>query len=214
MITSIQIKPVRPQFHQAVAELMAYGFGHKFQKITSLSMYELAYVFEQMLNHPPMQQNTLRVIARQNEDIVGTMSLKWMEKSNRVAVKTVHANSHWWSKCNRISNGKRLLFITGLHLLKHTPKLNECYVEDLVVHPQHQGKGIGTQLLQWAQKYMLESQLFSFLSLHVASQNSQAIQLYERYQFRKQFNTNSFLTGLLLGEEQWHYMIYKGDSCV
>ena len=41
---------------------------------------------------------------------------------------------------------KLLQLITGLHLLKHTPKLGECYVEDLVVHPQHQGKGIGTQL--------------------------------------------------------------------
>ncbi|WKL01982.1 hypothetical protein Q0F98_37460 [Paenibacillus amylolyticus] len=42
MTTSIQIEPVCPQFHQAVAELMAYGFGHKFQKITSLSITDLA----------------------------------------------------------------------------------------------------------------------------------------------------------------------------
>lgn len=56
MTTSIQIEPVCPQFHQAVAELMAYGFGHKFQKITSLSITDLAYVFEQLLNHPPIEK--------------------------------------------------------------------------------------------------------------------------------------------------------------
>ena len=135
MTTSIQIEPVCPQFHQAVAELMAYGFGHKFQKITSLSITDLAYVFEQLLNHPPMELSTLRVIGCENEEIVGTMCLKWKEASNRVAIKTVHANSHWWSKCNRIGNWKLLQLITSLHLLKHTPKLGECYVEDLVVHP-------------------------------------------------------------------------------
>ncbi|WP_338586815.1 GNAT family N-acetyltransferase [Paenibacillus sp. Y5S-9] len=214
MTTSIQIEPVCPLFHQAVAELMAYGFGHKFQKITSLSTYDLAYVFEQLLNHPPMEQSTLRVIARENEEIVGTMCLKWKEADNRAVITSVRANSHWWGQCNRIGNWNLLQLITGLHLLKHTPKLGECYVEDLVVHPQHQGKGIGTQLLQWAQKYMLQSKSMSFLSLHVASQNHQAIQLYERYQFRKQYSTNSFLTGLLLGEKQWHYMIYKGDTYV
>lgn len=214
MTTFIQIEPVRPQFHQAVAELMAYGFGHKFRKITSLSTYDLAYVFEQLLKHLPMEQSNLRVIARQNEEIVGSMCLKWKGSSNRVAITTVRAKSHWWGQCNRVGMWKRLQLITVLHLLKHTPKLGECYVEDLVVHPQHQGKGIGTQLLQWAQNYMLQSKSMSFLSLHVASQNHQAIRLYERYQFHKQYSTNSFLTGLLLGENQWHYMIYKGNSYV
>jgi len=214
VITSIQIEPVRIQFHQAVAELMAYGFGHQFQKITSLSTYDLAYVFEQLLKHPAKEQHTLRVIARHNEEIVGTMGLKWKEASNRAAITTLHTNSHWWSKCNRIGNWKLLQLIIGLHLLKHTPELHECYVEDLVVHPQHQGKGIGTLLLQWAQRYMLQSRALSFLSLHVASHNYHAIQLYERHQFRKQRSTNSFLTGLLLDENQWHYMTYEGDFYV
>nr|WP_152416965.1 GNAT family N-acetyltransferase [Paenibacillus sp. PAMC 26794] len=161
-----------------------------------------------------MEHSTLRVIARENEEIVGSMCLKWKEADNRAEITSVRANSHWWGQCKRVGKWKLLQLITGLHLLKHTPKLGECYVEDLVVHPQHQGKRIGTQLLQWAQKYMLQSKSMSFLSLHVASQNHQAIQLYERYQFRKQYSTNSFLTGLLLGENQWHYMIYKGDSYV
>ncbi|WP_458126981.1 GNAT family N-acetyltransferase [Paenibacillus sp. Z3-2] len=214
MTTSIQIEPVRPPFHQAVAELMAYGFGHKFQKITSLSTYDLAYVFEQLLNLPPMEQSILRVIACQNDEIVGTMCLKWKEANNRTAIQTVPANFHWWGQCNRVGKWKLFQLIIALHLLKHNPKLDECYVEDIVVHPQHQGKGIGTQLLQWAQKYMLQSKPLSFLSLHVASQNHPAIQLYERYQFQKQYSANSFLTGFLLGENQWHYMIYKGDTYV
>lgn len=212
MATSIHIEPIQPQLHQSVGELMAYGFGYKFQNLVSLSIHELASVFEQLLHYFPKDDSSLRFVARQHGDVVGTMSVKWKGAERISSHSTV--DSTWWSKCNGIGNWKLFKLVTGLYLLQHSPELEECYIEDLVVHPEHQGKGIGKQLLKWAQQFMLQSSGLSYLSLHVASHNHKAIQLYERVQFCQQNCNNSLLTGFLLGEKRWNYMTRKGELYV
>ena len=197
---------------------MAYGFGYKIENLASLSIEELGSAFTQLLYYLPQEPNSLRVVARQQGEVVGTMCIKWKWiKSNESngfdgfdePNQSIYSN--WWSKCNSIGNWKLFKLITGLYLLQHSPKVEECYIEDLVVHPQHQGKGIGKQLLQWAHQFMQQSAGMTYLSLHVASHNHKAIQLYERYQFCQQDCDSSLLTGLLLGEKRWHYMTRKGE---
>lgn len=200
----VAIEPVRSELFLPVGELMAYGFGYKFNKLTSLSFHELAHVFEQLLHYLPQQQNSIRVVARQQDEVVGTMCLKWKGEQPTYDLS-------WWNKCNGIGNWKLFKLVTGLTLLHHSPNLQECYIEDLVVHPQHQGKGIGKLLLQYANQFMMQSASLSYLSLHVASHNDKAIKLYERYQFNQLNDDSSLLTGLLLGEKKWNYMIREGE---
>lgn len=212
------IEPVQPALYPSVGQLMAYGFGYKIENLASLSIEELGSAFTQLLYYLPQEPNSLRVVARQQGEVVGTMCIKWKWiKSNEsngfdgFDEPNQSIDSNWWSKCNSIGNWKLFKLITGLYLLQHSPKVEECYIEDLVVHPQHQGKGIGKQLLQWAHQFMQQSAGMTYLSLHVASHNHKAIQLYERYQFCQQDCDSSLLTGLLLGEKRWHYMTRKGE---
>ncbi|WP_145326045.1 GNAT family N-acetyltransferase [Paenibacillus xylanexedens] len=207
----VQIERIQPDRYKIASELMAYGFGHKFQRSTAMSLSDLATAFEQMLHHVPQDTGNLRVVAREDDVIVGTMSLKWKPGSHEQIAGKVRG-SQVWDACYHIGTLRRLLMLTGIHLLKHEPVTQECYIEDIVVHPQHQSKGIGRQLLAWAQQYMLQSRQMSYLSLHVASHNLKAIQMYERLQFHTQNSTKSWMTGMLLGEQQWNYMTRKGDD--
>ncbi|PQP81588.1 GNAT family N-acetyltransferase [Paenibacillus sp. PCH8] len=208
----VRIEPITPAKYRDAAKLMAYGFGHKFQKSSSLSISELASVFEQLLLYEPKQTGSLRVAALENDVLLGTMALKW--KASEVIKKADATPSKWWRMRRHIGYWKLLRIMAGIQLLKHEPDAGECYIEDIVVHPHHQGRGVGRQLMAWAQQYKLQTAQLSYLSLHVASHNQKAMQLYERYHFLKQNSTNSILTGLLLGEHQWNYMTRKGDNYV
>lgn len=208
---SMTIEPVQPEFYPSVGQLMAYGFGYKFENLTSLAIEELGSTFTKLLHYLPQEPNSLRIVARQQGEVVGTMCMKWKGTKSNKSNKSNKSKSTWWSKCNSIGNWNLFKLVTGLYLLQHSPELEECYIEDLVVHPQHQGKGIGKQLLQWAHQFMRQSAGMTYLSLHVASHNHKAIQLYERYQFTQQNCDNSLLTGLLLGEKRWNYMTGKGE---
>ncbi|MDT0122921.1 GNAT family N-acetyltransferase [Paenibacillus sp. RRE4] len=208
----VRIQPITSELYPAAAQLMAYGFGHKFQRSSSVSTADLAFVFEQLLLSSQHQTGSLRFAAMENDVLIGTMALKW--KTREVARKADTARIQWKDMRSHIGCWKLLHIMAGIHLLKHEPETGECYIEDIVVHPHHQGKGAGRLLLARAQRYMLQTAPLSYLSLHVASQNQKAMQVYERYHFRKQSSTNSLLTAMLLGEHQWNYMTRKGDNNV
>lgn len=209
---SIQIEAVTPEHYKDVAELMAHGFGHKFQRSSSLSISDLAMAFEQLLIHEPRQANSLRVVTLENNVVTGTLGLQWKAGAGVENVK--RTSFEWWKACSHIGYGKMVCILAGIHLLKHEPSAGECYIEDLVVHPVHQGKGVAKQLLDWAQQYMLQRTSLSYLSLHVARHNEHAIRLYERVHFHTQNRASSLLTGLLLGEHHWYYMTRKGDDYI
>ncbi|MGO4528031.1 GNAT family N-acetyltransferase [Paenibacillus sp. 2TAF8] len=206
----VRIQPITSELYSAAAQLMAYGFGHKFQKLFSVSTTDMAFVFEHLLLYSPHQTGSLRFAALENDLLVGTMALKW--KGSEIIRKSNNPHLNWWSMRSHIGCWKLLHIMAGIHLLKHEPEAGECYIEDIVVHPHHQGKGVGRLLLAAAQRYMLQTAPLSYLSLHVARQNQKAMQMYERYHFRKQSSTNSLLSAMLLGEHQWHYMTRKGDN--
>nr|WP_145402291.1 GNAT family N-acetyltransferase [Paenibacillus xylanexedens] len=210
---SIQIELVTPERYKEAAELMAYGFGHKFQHSSSLSISDLSSTFEQLLIHEPRQTHSLRVVTLENNTVTGTLGLKWKAAEGVDSVK--RTNLKWWKACSHIGYWKLMRILAGIQLLKHEPSAGECYIEDLVVHPTYQGKGLAKRLLDWAQHYMLHSSAsLSYLSLHVARNNEHAIQLYERVHFHKKNCTRSLLTGMLLGEQYWYYMTRKGDYSI
>ncbi|WP_434751135.1 GNAT family N-acetyltransferase [Paenibacillus amylolyticus] len=206
----VRIQPITSELYPAAAQLMAYGFGHKFQKSSSISTADLALVFEQLLLSSPHQAVGVRFAALENDVLIGTMALKW--KGHEIVRKVDTAPIQWWSMRSHTGCWRLLHIMSCIHLLKHEPEAGECYIEDIVVHPHRQGKGVGRQLLARAQQYMLQTKQLTYLSLHVARQNQKAMQMYERYHFRKQNSTNSLLTALLLGEHQWNYMTRKGDN--
>ncbi|MGX4584512.1 GNAT family N-acetyltransferase [Paenibacillus chitinolyticus] len=39
--------------------------------------------------------------------------------------------------------------LLGLYTLDYQPGARECYIADVVVHPDYRGQGVGKLLLQW-----------------------------------------------------------------
>jgi hypothetical protein len=104
------IEPVQPELYPSVGKLMAYGFGYKFENLTSLSIEELGSAFTQLLFNLPQEPNSLRVVAMQQGEVVGTMCIKWKwiksNESNGFDEPNKSIDSSWWSKCNSIGNWK------------------------------------------------------------------------------------------------------------
>lgn len=56
---------------------------------------------------------------------------------------------------------------------------NKHYIETIDVHPDHQGKGIATMLMDYAERYMKENlNYFPYVYLHVYVKNTNAQRLY------------------------------------
>jgi ribosomal protein S18 acetylase RimI-like enzyme len=67
--------------------------------------------------------------------------------------------------------------------MRHTLQPGEVYVEWIACHPDHVGKGLGSQLLKWADTFAKESLHAKILTLQVMKANAGAVRLYERKGF-------------------------------
>ncbi|ASA25809.1 GNAT family N-acetyltransferase [Paenibacillus donghaensis] len=204
--TPIIIETMHSQYNQAVSRLLVDGFRGKFQTLTKLNDDKLALFFEKLLIHFPDEAGGQRVVAMQNGEAVGTMALKWKPESS-VDSQAQHRAS--WQDFNKFGKWNLLKLLLGLHYLAHQPKERECYIADISVQPHHRGKGVGKQLLEWAQHNMQTLPLVDHLSLHVSANNQRAKQLYEQLSFRSCSKKNSIMRSLLFNEYEWDYMIFR-----
>ncbi|WMT40940.1 GNAT family N-acetyltransferase [Paenibacillus sp. D2_2] len=90
------------------------------------------------------------MVALQDGDVLGTMSIKWEAKSSMKQQKKLPP----WKSFDMIGKWTLFKMLLGLHFLEHKPQARECYILDIVVHPDHRGKGVGKLLLQWAQHFV------------------------------------------------------------
>ncbi len=80
--------------------------------------------------------------------------------------------------------------------------LDEGYIANIAVFPEHRSKGVASELIQHAISYAAEQNLM-FLSLEVRESNNKAISLYERFSFepvglRKNFYSNPQENGVVM----------------
>lgn len=69
---------------------------------------------------------------------------------------------------------------TEAEFFSHEP---QGYISDLVVHPDHEGQGVGRALLQAAEAWA-QDKGFAVLTLYVFASNTRARQLYEKVGFQ------------------------------
>lgn len=61
-------------------------------------------------------------------------------------------------------------------------RLNGSFIEDILVLPEHQNRGLGSQLLEYAVARVMQNG-FAEVNLRVAESNTAALRLYQRRQF-------------------------------
>lgn len=76
-----------------------------------------------------------------------------------------------------VARNERGLCIGFLHLIK---RKEQFWIDMLAVHPSYQGRGIGKQLLQRAERTVMKTMKKPLLSLVVDRKNSRGIRFYER----------------------------------
>lgn len=212
---SITIEPMQAKYNPQVSRLLVQGFGGKFQNLTSMNDGELALFFEKLLDHFPVDPASQRMVALQEGEVIGTISVKWKPES----VLKQRQKPPLWKSFHQFGTWKLLKMRIGLYLFDHKPEAGECYISDVAVHPDHQSKGVGKLLLQWARYFAETKQTLDRLSLYVSGKNPRAKQLYEQLLFRTHSQTKSFVWHLLFKELRWDYMVMwftkealKGDG--
>jgi ribosomal protein S18 acetylase RimI-like enzyme len=71
--------------------------------------------------------------------------------------------------------------------LRHEIEPHEAYIEFIAAHPSHQGIGVGSVMLEWAESFARSFQC-RVLSLDVMKRNEGAVRLYQRKGFEIQSN--------------------------
>lgn len=206
-ITTVDIQP---EHNLEVSRIIVHGFQSKFMALTKVDPEELAVFFEQLLGHSAEGLCTKRVVALRGGIVVGTLSLKWHKNSVSITGKAAEsAKLSVWKQITGIGTRNTLLLLATLYCLNYDPLPGECYIADLAVHPEHQGKGVGQLLIRRAQQFMQDHPRLTYLSLHVSGNNKAAKSLYERFGFSTQAEEYSLLSKFLSGEVKWEYMICR-----
>ncbi|MCP3775056.1 GNAT family N-acetyltransferase [Paenibacillus sp. MZ04-78.2] len=204
-VAPITIEPMQAKYNPQISRLIVHGFRGKFQKLVNKNDDELALFFEKLFDHFPTEPASQRMVALQEGEVIGTISIKWKPESDMNQKQGLPPLKSF----DRFGKWSLFKMLLGLHLLDHKPQAGVCYIADIVVHPDHRSKGVGKLLLQWAQHFAQTETHLDTLSLHVVGSNPRAKHLYELLSFQTQSQHNSFVRHLLFKEPKWYYMVLK-----
>lgn len=202
----ITIEPMQAKYNPQIGRLLVHGFRGKFQHLTNMSDEDLALFFEKLFEHFPTEPASQRMVALQEREVIGTLSIKWNANSD---IKEEKKQLPSWRSFNSFGKWNLLKLFIGLSLLDHKPQAGECYIAAVVVHPDHRSKGVGKLLLEWAQQFVQAEPSLNILSLHVSGKNPRAKHLYEQLSFYTHSQENSKISHFLFDEWKWHYMVLR-----
>ncbi len=203
MIMPITIEPMEPKYNPQVSRLYVHAFRGKFQTLTNMNDGDLALFFEKLFPCTPTDLGNQRMVALQDGEVIGTISIKMKIETNRKNKQSKFS----WTSFKGFGKWNVFKMSIGLYLFDYKPKKGECYIADVVVHPDHRSKGVGKLLMQWAQDIVQGDPRLDRLSLHVSGKNRKAKDLYEKLSFRTHLQENSIVWHFLFNEKEWYYMV-------
>ncbi|WP_246021791.1 GNAT family N-acetyltransferase [Paenibacillus zeisoli] len=205
----ITIEPMQAKYNGQVGRLLAQAFLGKFQMLTSLNEDDLALFFEQMLEYVGAESSTQRMVALQQGEVIGSISIRW-RLVHGIPPK-INEKLPPWRILSQFGRWNLIKMLIGLYVLDHEPEPYECYIADLAVRSDQRSKGVGKLLLQWAQQAVAMNPALDRLTLHVSGSNPRAKQLYEQLSFQTHSRENRYMLRLLFNESRWDYMVqWKG----
>jgi GNAT superfamily N-acetyltransferase len=201
--TTIHLETLQPQHTPALIELLIFAFRDHFKQCQNLSDEQLTHLFEKRLESASNEVSTHRIVALEDDKVVGTLCLKWKPESEQVKAKNVLFSKEMVQVLGKWEFFK---FALSSHLLKHDPALYECYIADIAVHPEYQAQGIEERLIPWVCDFAKKDAKFDLITLHVKGTNKNATRLYEKFFFKTCLQKRSFARSILFGDPQWNYM--------
>lgn len=202
---SFDIVAYQKQDHEAVCSLLVESFKAKFQSLVTLEDQDIQQLLMKVWVQNPYSTSMKQFVAKQNEEVVGVLSLKWKAPSSSLPETTPISLAPLLKQFGCFNVFK---FLTGMHALEYTPAVNECYIDHLAIRSSHRNQGIGRCLLAFAQQFTVEAG-FHALTLHVAHKNQGAIHLYHKLAFEVEQSKYNGLRYFWFKEPVWHLMIWK-----
>ncbi|WP_328802261.1 GNAT family N-acetyltransferase [Paenibacillus sp. LX16] len=202
---SFDIVAYQKQDHEAVCSLLVESFKAKFQSLVTLEDQAIQQLLMKIWVQNPYSTSMKQFVAKENEDVVGVLSLKWKAPSSSLPETNPISLAPLLKKFGCFNVFK---FLTGMHALEYTPAANECYIDHLAIRSSHRNQGIGRRLLAFAQQFTVESG-FHALTLHVAYKNQGAICLYHKLAFEVEQSKYNGLRHFWFKEPVWYLMSWK-----
>ncbi|KTD85900.1 GNAT family N-acetyltransferase [Paenibacillus etheri] len=206
-LNKITITRYQEQDHRAVCSLLVDAFHGKFHSLIPLADDDITELLFGLWEHDQHLESSQQFVAKENGEVVGTLSLKWKSarSSDRSKIKPSHPSpiSQLFKQFGYLNVCK---LMAGLYFLNYQPRAKECYIEHLAVRSSHRNKGIGKQLLSWAIDCVNNHSEVNKLTLHVAENNKRAIHMYQQMDFGINQSNYSGIRHLLFKEANWLYM--------
>ncbi|MCF2718354.1 GNAT family N-acetyltransferase [Paenibacillus sp. UKAQ_18] len=202
---SFDIVAYQKQDHEAVCSLLVESFKAKFQSLVTLEDQAIQQLLMQVWVQNPYSTSMKQFVAKENEEVIGVLSLKWKPSSSSLPETTPISLAPLIKQFGCFNIFK---FLTGMHALEYPPAADECYIDHLAIRSSHRNQGIGRRLLAFAQQFTVESG-FHTLTLHVAHKNQGAIRLYHKLAFEVEQSKYNGLRHFWFKEPVWHLMSWK-----
>lgn len=193
----ITIEEYQDKDFESVIALLVHSFKSKFCHRQDLSVHDIKDMIYASWDLKAGDPAYLHFVAKQNQTIVGVILIRCGKKEKGNKRIPIISLCKRYGVMNTI-----LLFFKMLLLDANTP--NECYIEHIAVSDTLRGKGIGKQLLQYAEQALWDRG-YTTWSLAVAEENP-AKNLYSRLGFKEIKKIKSPLKGFFVGTYQWSFM--------
>ncbi len=199
----ILVRDFREEDFFAVLKIIFHSFMAKFHSLTNLDDDQIQHLLSDsgFVNRRSFEGY---FVAEKAGKILGVMLLKWKTQKR----PGNNEGLSFFRLCKKYGFLNMLKYIPGIIILESSAKAGECYIEHIAVSPAARGLGVGTKLLSSGRKFMKNILNLKKYSLYVAASNTGAIRLYEKLGFIIESEESSWISGFLLGEKKWLYMIH------
>ena len=194
----LTIRDFQPGDLQQVAAIAARSFSYELSKVAPLPADKLpGFSIKAGFVYP--QSFDGYIVAELNEEVAAVMILKWLHQG-RPETK------------DRLLETIGYGFFTALKLFVFRQMFREkilekeCHIEVIAVKPEARGHNIGNRLLDFGRDFARKHGFEKF-SLHVASSNRVALDMYKKAGFKLVKNNRGFFSRLFSGVDEWHYML-------
>tara|TARA_R110002050_G_scaffold296248_1_gene456000 strand:+ start:1246 stop:1953 length:708 start_codon:yes stop_codon:yes gene_type:complete len=181
--------------------LIENAFSDKFCSMTSLDREQLnsSLAMEKVIDVQLHEGHRVAVI---EDNVVGIISVKNWKSPNTKSLnvellKTVSSEYGFL---------RMLSVLLGLILLDESIAKGHYYIEHIAIDETFRGKGIGNELMAFAELTAIGDSDATKLTLTVARSNVRAISFYEQRGYTVDYIEKSLMSKAVLGIKHWLYM--------